>query len=127
MPRPIVLKSNIPVRGRIISLNAVESATNCSLLAGAVLHYTETGSLAFNAFHETVPGEGLFKGLGSTGTVLIFLGFGIKAAFPLLHNWVQDAYPESTPSGTVFLSTCQTLALRSLILPSSISSVASSK
>ena len=25
-------------------------------------------------------------------------------AFPLLHNWLQDAYPEATPTGTVFLS-----------------------
>ena len=34
----------------------------------------------------------------------IFLALGIKAAFPLLHNWLTDAYPEATPSGTVFLS-----------------------
>ncbi|MFQ6017911.1 MAG: proton-conducting transporter membrane subunit, partial [Kiloniellaceae bacterium] len=30
--------------------------------------------------------------------------FGIKAAFPLLHNWLQDAYPEATVTGTVVLS-----------------------
>jgi len=35
---------------------------------------------------------------------LIFLAFGIKSAFPLLHNWLTDAYPESTETGTVFLS-----------------------
>jgi multicomponent Na+:H+ antiporter subunit D len=35
---------------------------------------------------------------------LIFLAFGIKCAFPLLHNWLTDAYPEATPTGTVFLS-----------------------
>ena len=35
---------------------------------------------------------------------LIFLAFGIKCAFPFLHNWLTDAYPESTPTGTVFLS-----------------------
>ena len=28
----------------------------------------------------------------------------IKAAFPLLHNWLQDAYPEATVGGTVMLS-----------------------
>ena len=40
----------------------------------------------------------------SPGTTLIFLAFGIKCAFPLLHNWLQDAYPEATVTGTVFLS-----------------------
>jgi multicomponent Na+:H+ antiporter subunit D len=35
---------------------------------------------------------------------MMFVAFGIKCAFPLLHNWLQDAYPESTESGTVFLS-----------------------
>ena len=37
-------------------------------------------------------------------TLLIFLAFGIKCAFPLLHNWLQDAYPEATVTGTVLLS-----------------------
>ncbi|MEX1035417.1 MAG: proton-conducting transporter membrane subunit, partial [Sneathiella sp.] len=32
------------------------------------------------------------------------IAFGIKSAFPLLHNWVQDAYPEATVTGTVILS-----------------------
>jgi multicomponent Na+:H+ antiporter subunit D len=63
------------------------------LLAGVLLHYKQTGSLAFGAL-----------GLGSLGTTLIFLAFGIKCAFPLLHNWLQDAYPEATVTGTVFLS-----------------------
>ena len=40
---------------------------------------------------------------GAAGT-LIFLAFGIKCAFPLLHNWLQDSYPEATVTGTVFLS-----------------------
>jgi multicomponent Na+:H+ antiporter subunit D len=63
------------------------------LLAGVLLHYRETGSLAFEAL-----------GLRSPATALIFAAIGIKCAFPLLHNWLQDAYPESTASGTVFLS-----------------------
>ena len=44
----------------------------------------------------------------SPGTVLIFLAFGIKCAFPLLHNWLQDAYPEATITGTVLLSSFTT-------------------
>ncbi len=39
---------------------------------------------------------------------LIFLAFGIKAAFPLLHSWLQDAYTQGTHTGTVFLSTFTT-------------------
>ena len=63
-------------------------------MAGALLHYKAKGSLDFNLL-----------GLdGSLSHWLIFLAFGIKCAFPLLHNWVSDAYPEATPGGTVFLS-----------------------
>ncbi|MCP4806463.1 MAG: Na(+)/H(+) antiporter subunit D [Proteobacteria bacterium] len=67
------------------------------LLAGTLLHYADTGSLAFDNL-----------GLVSTGTGLILLAFGIKSAFPFLHNWLQDAYPESTPTGTVWLSAFST-------------------
>ena len=63
------------------------------LLAGALIWVHETGSIAFD-----------FIGLDSPGGWLIFLAFGIKAAFPLLHNWLTDAYPEATPTGTIFLS-----------------------
>lgn len=68
------------------------------LLGGAILHYRETGSLAFE-----------LMGLdASSGAPWILLAFGIKAAFPLLHNWVQDAYPEATVSGTVVLASFTT-------------------
>ncbi len=63
------------------------------LLAGALMHYRQTGSLAFD-----------FIGLEGVSGWLIFMAFGIKCGFPLLHNWLTDAYPESTPTGTVFLS-----------------------
>ena len=42
--------------------------------------------------------------LQDPGAWLILLAFGIKCAFPLLHNWLQDAYPEATITGTVVLS-----------------------
>ncbi|MEO0673076.1 MAG: proton-conducting transporter membrane subunit, partial [Pseudomonadota bacterium] len=35
---------------------------------------------------------------------LILIAVGIKCAFPLLHAWLPDAYPEATVSGTVWLS-----------------------
>ena len=64
------------------------------LLAGAMVHYGETGSLAFDAFSLD----------GGLGAKLIFVAFGIKCAWPFLHSWLTDAYPEATPTGTVFLS-----------------------
>lgn len=63
------------------------------LLAGTILHYAETGSTEFTLL-----------GLSSMASYLIFFAFGIKCAFPLLHNWLTDSYPESTPNGMIFLS-----------------------
>ena len=63
------------------------------LLGGLLLHVEQSGSLAFD-----------FIGTDHLGGWLILLAFGIKGAFPLLHTWLTDAYPEATPTGTVFLS-----------------------
>lgn len=71
----------------------IQVGSGVILLAGLAVYYAQTGSLVFDHL-----------GLGSFGTTLIFIAFGIKCAFPLLHNWLQDAYPEATVTGTVFLS-----------------------
>jgi multicomponent Na+:H+ antiporter subunit D len=72
----------------------IQVGSGVLLLAGILLHYRGTGSIAFGTL-----------GLdGSAATLLIFIAFGIKCAFPLLHNWLQDAYPEATVTGTVLLS-----------------------
>jgi multicomponent Na+:H+ antiporter subunit D len=63
------------------------------LLAGSLMHAHETGSIVFGDI-----------GLTGLSSWLIFIAFGIKCAFPFLHNWLTDAYPEATPTGTVFLS-----------------------
>lgn len=42
--------------------------------------------------------------LDSIAAWLIFIAFGIKCAFPLLHTWLTDAYSQATATGTVFLS-----------------------
>ena len=71
----------------------VQVGSGVILLAGIIAHARATGSVAFEHL-----------GTGTLGTNLILLGIGIKAAFPLLHNWLTDAYPEATYSGAVFLS-----------------------
>ncbi len=71
----------------------VQLGSGMLLLFGALQQLNATGSLRFEHI-----------GLDGPGGLLIFLGFGIKCAFPLLHNWLQDAYPEATESGTVMLS-----------------------
>ncbi len=71
----------------------IQVTSGILLFAGAMVQYYQTGSLAFE-----------FIGLEGISGWLIFLAFGIKCAFPLLHNWLTDAYPEATPTGAVFLS-----------------------
>ena len=63
------------------------------LLAGALFYAAENGTLEFG-----------FIGLDGIAGWLIFIAFGIKCAFPIAHNWLTDAYPEATVTGTVFLS-----------------------
>jgi len=63
------------------------------LIAGIVLFYFDTGSIAFDQMT-----------LGSFATWMILLAFGIKAAFPFLHNWLIDSYPAATVTGAVILS-----------------------
>lgn len=71
----------------------VQMLSGLLLLVGAILHISETGSNLFVQFPDI-----------NLAAVLILLAFGIKCAFPLLHDWLQDAYPASTPTGTVVLS-----------------------
>jgi multicomponent Na+:H+ antiporter subunit D len=71
----------------------IQLGSGMLLLAGAALHVTAGGSLAFGHI-----------GLESAGGALMLAAIGIKCAFPLLHNWLQDAYPEATETGTVVLS-----------------------
>jgi multicomponent Na+:H+ antiporter subunit D len=71
----------------------IQLASGMLLMFGALQHLVATGSLRFDHL-----------GLDAPGGLLIFLAFGMKCAFPLLHNWLQDAYPEATEAGTVWLS-----------------------
>lgn len=71
----------------------IQITSGVILLAGTALIYRETGSITFEQMT-----------LGSLATWLIFLSFGMKCAFPFLHNWLQDSYPAATITGTVILS-----------------------
>lgn len=84
-------------RGAGMRYLVIQVLSGVLLLAGAVLWYRQSGSLTFS-----------YIGLESVAGGLILLAFGIKCAFPLLHNWLTDAYPEATPTGTVFLSAFST-------------------
>ena len=83
---------------------AIQVASGVLLLFGALAVYSDTGSLEFTKFDPA-----------TLGGALILVAFGIKAAFPLLHNWLQDAYPRATVVGSVVLSAFTTkLAIYSL-------------
>ncbi len=71
----------------------IQITSGVILLAGAIVYFHETGSIEFS-----------YLGTDSLGGKLIFFAFGIKCAWPFLHTWLTDAYPEATPTGTVFLS-----------------------
>ena len=47
---------------------------------------------------------------------LIAIGIAVNAAIPPLHAWLPDAYPESTATGTVYLSSFTTKAAIYLML-----------
>jgi multicomponent Na+:H+ antiporter subunit D len=75
----------------------VHAVSGVALLGGIVLHYSETGSLAFDAMQ-----------VGSPASWLILIGFLVNAAVPPLHAWLTDAYPEATVTGAIFLSALTT-------------------
>ncbi len=63
------------------------------LMCGIVAHVAATGSIAFGNMSPD-----------SLGTILMLIGFLFNAGAPPLSAWIPDAYPEASPSGTVFLS-----------------------
>ena len=73
---------------------AVQVLSGLLLLAGIAAVWKATGSLSLAAFTS----------LDQPGALAIFIAFGIKAAFPFLHNWLQDSYAKATVVGAVVLS-----------------------
>jgi multicomponent Na+:H+ antiporter subunit D len=82
----------------------IQVGSGVLLLSGVILHYHATGSLIFQHFKDLLPGDTASISDYPLAAKLIFVAFGMKCAFPLLHNWLQDAYPKATITGTVFLS-----------------------
>jgi multicomponent Na+:H+ antiporter subunit D len=71
------------------------------LLGGIVLHWSETGSLAFGDMTSSA---------GSPAFTLILIAFLVNAAVPPLGAWLPDAYPEATATGAIFLTAFTTKA-----------------
>ncbi len=67
------------------------------LLAGLVLHLAAGGSTAFDKIE-----------LSGVGPWLIFLGFGINCAWPIVGAWLTDTYPEASVGGLIFMATFTT-------------------
>jgi multicomponent Na+:H+ antiporter subunit D len=63
------------------------------MLAGIVLRVNDGHGLAFGHL-----------GLDDASGWLILVAVGLKCAFPVLHAWLTDTYPEATIVGTVALS-----------------------
>ena len=65
------------------------------LLAGILLHWSATGSLAFGDMSAYS---------GSLAWGLILSAFLLNAAVPPLGAWLPDAYPEATVTGAIFMT-----------------------
>jgi multicomponent Na+:H+ antiporter subunit D len=65
------------------------------LLAGIVLYWSESGSLAFGDMGDFA---------GSVSWWLILAAFLLNAAVPPLGAWLPDAYPEASVTGAVFMT-----------------------
>jgi multicomponent Na+:H+ antiporter subunit D len=72
----------------------VQILSGVLLLDGIAYVWHYQGDLSLQAFTD----------LNQPGALIIFIAFGIKAAFPFLHNWLQDSYPKATVTGAVVLS-----------------------
>lgn len=67
------------------------------LMAGIMLYIVENGTAAFGHI-----------GVHNLSSLLIFIGFGVNCAWPVLHAWLPDAYPEATIGGVIFMATYTT-------------------
>ncbi|WP_409433470.1 Na(+)/H(+) antiporter subunit D [Litorimonas sp. RW-G-Af-16] len=77
---------------------AIHVLSGVMLLAGAVMFARANGGdFTFG-----------YIGLDAPGGLLLLLAMGIKCGFPMLHMWMQDAYPKASITGTVILASFTT-------------------
>ena len=92
----------------------IQVASGVILFFGILLWIQDQGQAIDLSFGNTYDPDGPWELTGmfvdansgdptSIAAYVILFAFGIKAAFPFLHNWLQDSYPEGTATGTVFL------------------------
>jgi len=75
------------------------------VLAGVCMFAAATGKTQFALIAPSMTGLPVgVMDINAPGAVLILAGLGIKAAFPMVHNWLQDAYPRTSETGAVVLS-----------------------
>ncbi|MCH1486431.1 MAG: Na(+)/H(+) antiporter subunit D [Alphaproteobacteria bacterium] len=103
----LVLAGNTPRATRAaMRYLLMQVASGVILLAGAIMLWRAGAGFAITALDATTPAG-----------FCILLAFGIKAGFPLLGGWLQDAYPEASPTGSVMLSAFTTkLAIYILVI-----------
>ena len=71
----------------------IQVGSGILLLSGAILLFQNSNEAIFQELD-----------VNSTAGLLVFIAFGIKAAFPFFNGWLQDSYPEASEVGTVALS-----------------------
>ena len=71
----------------------IQVGSGILLLSGAILLFQNSNQAIFQELD-----------INSTAGLLVFIAFGIKAAFPFFNGWLQDSYPEASEVGTVALS-----------------------
>lgn len=91
---PLIFAAGTPESQRAgLRYLAIQVLSGVLLLGGAALWASQTGSWTFDAI-----------GMDDPAGLVLLIAFGIKAAFPLMHMWMQDAYPKATGVGAVVLS-----------------------
>ena len=77
---------------------AIHVLSGVMLLAGAIMFARANGGdFSFD-----------YIGLDAPGGWLLLIAMGIKCGFPMLHMWMQDAYPKASITGTVILASFTT-------------------
>jgi multicomponent Na+:H+ antiporter subunit D len=79
--------------GAALRYLVAQELAGATLLAGIALVYQSTGSLDIGPLDPA-----------TAGGLLILLALGLKAALPLAHSWLPDAYPKAGPAGMVWLA-----------------------